>query len=288
MTSFEDILSTVDWTRMAVPQSDGYDTRMTLLLATHGRSPLRPAPYRRRSVDGEVAFCDGEVAIRAASGGGPFSRNIIPAPPNHPHLPIGATLLARWPAAYAQFKQLIDTVYPYSDVSQAKLGPLAFGSSSHAFEHDFGSVLVTVDDPLGLAQALIHEMAHQKLRALGVSLEVADRLITNPPDQQFDSPIRKDRTRPMTAVFHAQHSFIYVTALDLYMLDAEADEEQRDRILMLLARNVPRMQAGYDEVARNITTDAAGGLFMESFMRWSLDVLERGQAALDASGYAST
>ncbi|MFX9012133.1 hypothetical protein ABTN18_20760, partial [Acinetobacter baumannii] len=74
--------------------------------------------------------------------------------------------------------------------------------------------------------------------------ETAQRLIANPPSQRFASPIRKDRARPMTAVFHAQYSFIHVTALDLHMLEHAADENERSQYLMLLARNVPRMRAG--------------------------------------------
>jgi hypothetical protein len=89
----------------------------------------------------------------------------------------------------------------------------------------------------------------------------------------------------MTAVFHAQYSFIHVTALDLHMLASAEGERERQRILMLLARNVPRMQAGYEEVARHIRTDAAGRLFVDAFMDWSEDVLQRGQAELDANGY---
>ena len=130
-------------------------------------------------------------------------------------------------------------------------------------------------------------MAHQKLRALGVSFESAARLVTNPPTQMFDSPIRKDKPRPMTAVLHAQYSFIHVTALDLYMLPGARDEDERQQILMLLARNVPRMQAGYTEIEKNIQVDAAGKRFVDAFMAWSQRVLQDGQATLDASGYGS-
>lgn len=130
-------------------------------------------------------------------------------------------------------------------------------------------------------------MAHQKLRALGVSIETADRLITNSPSEQFESPIRKDRKRPMAAVVHAQYSFIHVTALDLYMLAEARGQRERQLILMLLARNVPRMQSGYEEVARHVKTDDAGRRFIDAFMRWSSGVLARGQAALDANGFGA-
>jgi hypothetical protein len=287
MTEFERILETVDWARMAEPQDDGYDTDVTLRLAESGVSPLRRQPYRRRSTDGEVTFCEGAVAVRQAPDGGMMTDALAPASVNHPNIPDGGALLSRWPNAYTQFARLMDTVYPYTDPQQASMGNQALGSSSHSYEEDFGGIHATVDDALGFAQALVHEMAHQKLRALGVSFETAERLITNDPSQEFESPIRKDRARPMTAVFHAQYSFIYVTALDLKMLARANGNRERQLILMLLARNVPRMQSGYEEVARHVRTDEAGRQFVEAFMKWSCDVLKHGQAELDANGYGA-
>jgi HEXXH motif-containing protein len=284
VTEIHEILQSVDWPRMAAPNDDGYDTDIALRLAEHGSTPSR-LPYKRRPVDGAATFCDGTVAVRQAPERGLMSDKIVPAQLDHPNLAIGAAFLARWPAAYAQFARLVDTVYPYVDPAQASMGEAALGSSSHSYEDQFGSIHATVDNALGFAQAMIHEMAHQKLRALGVAVESADRLVANDPSERFDSPIRKDQTRPMTAVLHAQYSFIYVTALDLHMLAGADGERERQCILMLLARNVPRMQAGYQEVARNILTDEAGRLFVDAFMDWSRDVLQRGQAELDKNGY---
>jgi HEXXH motif-containing protein len=287
VTEFDEILAGVDWRRMAVPQEDGYDTDVTLRLAENGVSPSRPLPYRRRPIDGAATICDGMVAVRQAPELGLMTDRIVPAQVDHPNIAAGAAFLARWPEAWQQFRRLMDTVYPYTDPEQARQGKWALGSSSHSYEEDFGSIHATVDNALGFAQALIHEMVHQKLRALGVSFEAADRLIANDPAERFDSPIRKDQTRPMTAVFHAQYSFIHVTALDLRMLAAAEGERERQCILMLLARNVPRMQEGHKEVARHIRTDEAGHSFVDAFMEWSGNVLQQGQAELDASGFGA-
>jgi HEXXH motif-containing protein len=287
MTKIETILEMVDWGRMAEPQTDGYDTDVTLQLAENEVTPWRPLPYRRRPTDGEATFCDGAVAIRQAPERGLMTDALLPARVDHPNIAAGGALLSRWPNAYKQFTRLIDTVYPYTDPEQAQMGDQALGSSSHSYEEDFGSVHSTVDSALGFAQALIHEMAHQKLRALGVSIETAERLITNSASEEFESPIRKDRKRPMSAVVHAQYSFIHVTALDLHMLAKANGERERQSILMLLARNVPRMQSGYEEVASHVRTDEAGRQFIDAFMRWSKQVLERGQAELDANGYGN-
>lgn len=275
----------IDWTRMAEPQADGYDTDMTLYLSENVITPLRPRVYQRRAIEGTHAFCHDKVALRPAPERGLLSETIVPAELNHRHLEMGAALLARWPTVYSQFQRLIDTVYPYTDPEQTRLGKWALGSSSHSYEEEPGSVHSTIDDALGFAQALVHEMAHQKLRALGVSLDSAERLIVNDPSQLFKSPLHKDWLRPITAVFHDQYSFIYVTALDLEMFARSEEEWESQRILMLLARNVPRMEVGFDEIGRHIRTDAAGEQFFEAFMQWSRNVLLRGRQTLDANGY---
>jgi HEXXH motif-containing protein len=208
------------------------------------------------------------------------------APPDHPNLARAVEYLRSWPAAFEQFKSLIDSVHPVLDPSiPAALREVTSGSCSHSHEQWFGTLCVTVDDPVGCAQALVHEMAHQKLRALGVSVEAAWRLVANDPAELFPSPIKIGRMRPMTAVLHAQYSFIYVVELDLRMLAAERDPMLRHRILQLLLRNVVRMEAGFETLASNIRTDRDGAAFMDSFLAWARSAIDRGYEALNANGY---
>jgi HEXXH motif-containing protein len=279
-------LSRIDWSRMAEPQEDGYDTEVTLALATTTASPLRAEPYVRRAVEGCQTICDGQVAVRYLDQQEMAPPQFEPAPADHPNLLRAVEYLRRWPAAYEQFKALIDTVHPCLDQQIApEYRDLTVGSSSHSYEHWFGAVLVTADHAIGCAQALVHEMAHQKLRALGVSLEQAWRLVTNDPAQLYPSPIKIGRQRPMTAVLHAEYSFIYVTELDIRMLEAEADEVVRDQMLQLLMRNVVRMESGYETLARNIKTDSAGAAFVEAFLGWAGRAIERGYELLNENGY---
>lgn len=285
-TSFFQSDRPIDWRRMAEPQLDQYDTEVARHLAETTTSAQRKQPYVRRPVDKAPAIFDGEVAVRG------FEHKLLSAPRyvraalNHRNLRLAESYVRRWPAAYRQFQRLIDTVAPLTDSTiSAKQRSVYLGSSSHSDESEPGVIYATVDDALGLAQAMVHEMAHQKLRLLGISIEGTTRLISNPPEQLFESPIRRDRQRPMTAVFHAQYSFIYVTCLDLYMLEGESDPELRERQLMLLARNVPRMEAGMDEIVQNVQTDADGKLFVDAFLSWATDVISRGNRLLDAHGY---
>jgi HEXXH motif-containing protein len=285
VAALDELIHTTDWSRMAVPQADGYDTRILLEFREHEDLPLRPFPHRYRAFDGAATFCDGRVTIRPASEQGLMPSNLLPASLDHSNLAAAANLLDRWPEACSQFTQLVDTVYPYTDPQQAVLGQWALGSTSNSSSEELGSLHVTVDSALGLAQALVKEMAHQKLRSLGVAASGANRLIVNDSSEQFESPVRKDRLLPMTAVFHGQYSFIHVTALDLHMLARVESEWERQCILMLLARNVPRMQAGCEVISSHIRTDAAGEPFLEAFMSWSRSILQSSQAALDANGY---
>ncbi|HET8774974.1 MAG TPA: HEXXH motif-containing putative peptide modification protein [Thermoanaerobaculia bacterium] len=280
------VLDTIDWARMAEPQDDQYDTRVTLALATTGGSPLRPEPYVRRSSAGLPTIPGTDVALRYLD-----QRELAPprfalAPPDHPNLPKALAYLRRWPAAYEQFLALIDSVHACVDPTiPPEMRVLASGSCSHSHEQWFGTICVTVDDPIGCAQAFVHEMAHQKLRALGVSVESAWRLVTNDPGELFPSPIRIGVARPMTAVLHAQYSFIYIVELDLRMLAEERDPAIRERMLQLLMRNVVRMEAGHDTLARNVRTDDAGARFLDAFLAWSLRAIEAGYDTLDRNGY---
>lgn len=278
------VLSTIDWRRIPEPQEDQYDTRVALEMATHGVSPLRREPYVRRPVEGSPTIFDGAVAVRHVSGHCPDPSRYTNGPVDHPNIRAAAEYVRRWPAVFEQFKTLMDSFHPMIDTSlPADLHGPVLGSSSHSEESMFGTMWATFHDPLGLAQAFVHEMAHQKLRALGVSVERAERLITNRPEELYSSPIRKDRPRPMTAVFHAEYSFIYVTALDLKMIEAERNPPTLSSLLTLLGRNVPRMEEGLEVITKHVRTDEPGRAFVEAFTDWAARVIDAGNAVLKAS-----
>src|SRR5205807_5202222 len=90
------------------------------------------------------------------------------------------------------------------------------------------------------AEAFVRELAHQKLRALGVSQESAWRLVTNGPAELFPTPLSTCVARPMTSVLHALYSLLYVVELDLRLIAVEADSPVREHLLRLLRRNVDR------------------------------------------------
>ncbi len=278
----------IEWERMAVPQADQYDTKTILRLAETQTSPLRSELYVRRPVGNAPTVFDGQVAVGYVDQDVMGPPNFVNAPPDHPNIPKAADYVKCWPEIYEQFKRLIDTVHPFIDTTMdPRHQDVSVGSSSNSNEHLFGTLCATVNDPIGLAQAMVHEMAHQKLRAMGISVETAARLIVNPLDDLYESPIRKDRSRPITAVFHAQYSFMHVTQLDIKMLEHIDDESTRDAVLCLLARNVIRMEAGHEVVANNIQTDVDGKKFIGAFLEWSENVLREGNSIMDETGYGA-
>ena len=285
MTNHDELLQDIDFARLAFPQADCYDTSVLLWLLSKGAEDLNKEPYQRWPTVGEDTICDGMVAVRHAPANGLSNSDLIPVEPSHGNLPLAVSYLARWPEAYNQFKELITTVYPYSDLRQANSRVGAFGSSSHSYENELGAIHVTVDDPIGTAQAFVHEMAHLKLRAMGIMIEQADRFIVNSPGELFPSPIRLDRLRPMTAVFHAQYSFMHITALDLKMLKHGPAGEDKTHLTMLLARNAIRMQSGYELIDKQIKTDNEGRLFVSSFMKWSAAIIEESLKVLANNGF---
>jgi len=271
---------TIAWERLAWPQDDGYDSEVILRLA-EARFPGREPARAQALAATDVRVCGGRVAVRHV--GEP-----CPRAPDHEHGPLAdpglaqaLALLERWPAAARQLPRIVHTISPMIPVAhELARWPELRGSASTSQSSQFGVLWVTTYDPAATAQALVHEMAHNKLFALGLDLESSGRLVTNPLEQLFVSPIRTDRKRPMSAVLHAQYSFMHVTALDLAMLAGETDPAMRAYLAGLLRRNVERMEAGRREIAEHVRTDAEGAIFVAAFLEWTAQVLADGRRAL--------
>ncbi|MDG2534131.1 HEXXH motif-containing putative peptide modification protein [Sphingomonas sp. HITSZ_GF] len=264
----------IDWSRTAWPQADGYDTQAILELSGWRPRPVGDAP----------SLFGGRVAVRHRAEGGLPGPKYQPAPLDHTNLAEAERILGAWPEALAQAGALLDEIQPWIDTSIPENARAIPGSSSHSEGDEFGTIMLTADHPFGTAQAIVHEMAHHKLRALGVQIMSASRIVGNDPAARYTSPIITDRKRPMTAVLHAQYSFMHVTVLDVAVYNAMP--ALREQAVFLLSRNVPRMEGGREEIAEHLEiADAAGEAFMDAFNRWSDATLAAGRAILDAEGY---
>jgi prolyl 4-hydroxylase len=275
----------IDWRRMAEPQSDGYDTEMVLKIASSTTSDSRGQTYVRTPVGHSPAIFDGHVAIRPVYHTLPefqsLSATYPDAPLDHPNINAAEQYIRNWPAAFAQCQRLLEAIHPAIDPHMPLDSAEVYrGSLCHSYECLFGTLWATIFCSIGLAEAIVHEMAHQKLRVLGVSFESASALVGNDPTDLYVSPIIKERLRPMTAVLHAQYSYVYVTALDVRIFDAERDPYRREVLRSVLSRNLARIQEGYDTLRQHFKPGLHGLAFIEGLYHWTLTIIEEAKFQL--------
>jgi hypothetical protein len=259
----------VNWKLVAEPQADQYDSLVVLEFTHQGGRASKTGNRNNRSTffDGMVAFCDQTISS--------FPSHLIPAPLDHPNIEKACNLIRLWPTVFTQFQLLTESVSPFINTKYF------FNTSYSTDGGGFGKIAATIDDPVDFAGALVHEMAHHKLRALGVEVESAERIIKNPPEQQFKSPIRYDRLRPMSGVFHAQYSFTYVCALEIKIIGSCQEVEIVDRSLANLVKLLPKLEFGNQIIKDNVEVDLAGSQFMKGFFAWFNRILEDSYKILD-------
>src|SRR5262245_32457729 len=106
----------LDWSRLAEPQADQYDTKVILQLAASTTSPARPNPYQRRPVGTAPGVFDGCVAVRYVYHELPEFESLAmqypDAPLDHQNLAIAAEYVRTWPTAFTQCRQLLDSIHP--------------------------------------------------------------------------------------------------------------------------------------------------------------------------------
>jgi len=259
----------IEWARVAEPQSDGYDCDVTLDFARRA-TRLRALPVA------EAYAFDGCVPV--VGGNHWQAEHYLPAAADHHCLRAACDLVRQWPPVFRQCQRLLTLIEVVGDASIASG---ARGSTSGCGAFGFGNVCTTVYDPLGTAEAIVHEMAHHKLRALGIELESAQRLLTNAPDARYHSPIRYDVRRPMCAIVHAEYSYAYVIALELQVIHSAADRPaQIDVARYGLSRYIPKLEFGRRVIAENAQTDASGAQFLRGFDGWLERLFDEGRRTL--------
>ena len=259
--------SRISWERVAEPQHDQYDTLVALEFA-------RSRGYERKDPGDAPTTCDGRVVLRQQSSlPSPF---LIPAPLDHPNIERGINVLRLWPAGFEQVQLLIESVSVFVDSRLPSIDK-GIGSSSHHGEDGFATIAATVNNEVGFAEALVHELAHHKLRALGVMMETAERIVTNSPDQTFRSPVRHDTLRPMPAILQAQYAFTYVAALGLAVIKGANDPMLARRVAEdSLSGRLPKLRFGLAMLREYAEVDSAGAGFFKGLFDWSDRLFEEG------------
>jgi len=261
----------VDWARVAQPQEDGYDTAVALRLAEAELRWRKPAGPAQAPV-----FCDGQVALRPWPDEETPGKHLVPGRLDHPNLARAAGYVkALWPAAYRQFTALVAACYPLTlrDCDEST----SIGScSGHDAQVPF-TLYVTCFEAFGTAESMVHEMAHIKLRCLGVQSESSTRLVRNDPDELYVSPLRAFR-RPMMAVAHAFYSWLHLTELGTRFAALDAP-----RARLRLARNLGWIAQMEGEIKAHARLDEAGERFFGELYGWSRRLHARGRTLLEAA-----
>jgi hypothetical protein len=263
----------LDWCRIAEPQPDGYDTDAILSLFERDR----PMSYVHTDREADETTSVGpslvigtvtvQVGVKALLSPPRFQ----PAPGNSKVLLEGIDLLNLWPEIATQWPRILTIIQPFNDVNLQSVPPerkTRVSSSSHNDRRRFGVIAITVDDVIGTARGVVHEMAHHKLRAIGVDNEAASRMIQNSRRDLFFSPV-VGRNRPMTALLHALYAFVHVLQLDLLLLAQPGSAERLEVLRDLVTRDAPRVVATASTIRQRAVLDDSGAAFVGALLEWT-------------------
>jgi hypothetical protein len=264
---------TIDWSRVAKPQDDGYDIQILRqhLVASRG--------WEKHQPNSVLTMCEGMVAIDDERYfAGPTMASFVEI---HERMPSPEDIakvekyLKGWPTGYLSLQGFLDEFWPKAF---RKPHPGVRGSSSGNEIHEGKNcVYVTVDDPQGCAAGIYHETGHLRLKALGIDLETHDgRLLQNAPTELYDSPVRFDKKRPMSAVVHGLYSWLMFCENDIQC----GELYNREDSCIYLQGNIPKIANGLNEVRCHLKTTEAGATFFDSMLSWGDDIVRRGQAMI--------
>lgn len=179
---------------------------------------------------------------------------------------LGGRSLAEWTGALVRALDAIGAHLPAFRAEIAlvlrQMIPVGFFEEAHlsaSYQEAIGTVYLSLHkSPLTMAEAIVHEVSHNKINAL---LEL-DPIIENDRDERYASPVRPD-PRPIHGVLLAVHAFLPVARLYEQMLEAGAGESAGE-IEHHLAR-VRRLNAQGAEVllAHGRPTAIGRGVFEE-------------------------
>lgn len=291
----------IDWKRVAKPQPDGYDSHVigTILNEKYGWKKIQPTS--------ELRLCNGAVAVVQ-------DRQYTPEQIAHPSNPMAEGMphmtpevcagidrfLMAWPDGAQMLQSFLDEYWAKWSKFMDRQGR---GCSSGHYEiksclqeHSrtkglvLNAVYVTANDWQGCSEGIYHEVGHARLESIGIDIDSHDnRLLLNGPDELYDSPIRWDIKRPMSAVVQAVYSWIMFCeadiqcAVNLQGYDTKNPEHKQTPAQAssnYLIGNIPKIQDGLTEIRNNIKCTPEGIEFFDGYLEWGEDVVQRGLAVL--------
>lgn len=253
-----------DWKVMAVPQIDGSDNKLFVKYVRNSTLQLEP-----EAKEDEPKLFNNRVALRHFALDDDFLQKYEHASFSHSSIQEAEHLIALWPEIYEQCGVILNAFNPLllkGIEDQKNHG----GSNSYQPKNTLGAVCATVHNPILLAQALVHGLAHNKLFSLGQHFESQAPLFKNEKDELFDSPVRLDILRPISAVFHGIYAFAHVLVLDRILFE-KSNSYDKTQFLGLLKLNALRVKKGAALIEKCAKLTSKGEAFVGSFLKWAKD-----------------
>lgn len=175
-----------------------------------------------------------------------------------------------WPEVADQIKHMVYAIYALNDKNE-KQDNTAWGCTcGHGWDTDPWTIYTQANNPGGMCEGWIHELGHLKLHTLGMHLESWDnRLILNSPTELYESPVRKDKLRPMGAVIQAQYSYIHVLDWELRAIKHVKPES----VIWAINTNSKRLIEGIKTIEDNAKFTSDGMKFWDGLMNWTEDLI---------------
>lgn len=286
--------ASLPWEKVAEPQADFVDLDMLWYTAKNLYN------YQKPNHTKELTMFNGKVGVELISQNS--NRTCIEQEDYFKNDLASKLELTLSLTPYAeQVSRFLDVYYPYSrdainDDQKFELNLISLGCSCGPVSFPkMGSIEVcsTYTNPIGAGDGLIHEVWHQRMHALGIDFETHSKLFfTNEDHEVYESPIRKDKLRPMPAVIQAQYSYIgvteyYKTLIDNLFDPAQATPESSpkfsnlhtgslDSWLKTSARNVYRIREGVDTIMANIKPiPNIGERFIQGYINYANRVINQ-------------
>ena len=284
----------IDWKRIAKPQPDGYDSEViaSILYEKYGWKKITPST--------ELTLCNGAVGITEdklvllgrTSKDSPMQDGMSYITPEL--ITNIDRFLMGWPDGSLMLQNFLDEYWPKWS---ATMHPQARGSSSgHNVMSDnllnptgekliLNSVYVTANDPQGCSAGTYHEVGHARLESIGININTHDnQLLLNTLDELYDSPVRWDVKRPMSAVVQGVYSWIMLSEADLQCGLNLTGWDTKNPLVQVspaeasavyLIGNIPKIEDGLVEIRTHAKLTPEGVAFMDGYLEWGEDLVSR-------------
>jgi HEXXH motif-containing protein len=153
------------------------------------------------------------------------------------------------------------------DLLLSQVIPVGYDSEKHlscSYREAIGTIYVTLHpDLMTMAEAVIHEVSHNKLNALFET----DPVIENPPDELHPSPLRPD-PRPLHGVLLAVHAFLPVARLYERLHETGHPIAQSSHFRQRFREIVRKNEAGARVLFDRAHPTRVGGGLLDEIARW--------------------